>query len=233
MPTAPGGSTNGAFGVDAGERADMPSDAPVPRKRIRTKRHGRRKKEALAMSTAAEVSTSALPLFIGTVTPTPSASTPGVSWLAPECSTSNGLVDGTTENADMDRASELPRKRPKRRGGERARSRRDKRRKALQATPKPPVTYHVRNGQIVTLASEPEPESQAPATPSASQPEEDARTPTRMRHREGQENRAMKTPLSSPGAKEDAWSVISKRGGTWPEPPSTFSHWDVQVCFCF
>ena len=223
MPTAPESSPNNSFGVDA----------PVPRKRTRRHRRGGKKEVP-----ASEVSTSAPPPRIEALMSTPSTPTPTVTLFIPECSTSTGPVDSARENEDM--ASDVPVSRKR----SRARTRRNQRRKA---TPKSPVTYHVRNGHLVTLASEPE-RSQAPSIPSASQPEEDdqdAQMPPRIRHREGQE---AKTPLLSPAnpshpsprsarlkpspssTKEDAWTAIVKRGGTWPELPSLFSHWDVQVC---
>jgi hypothetical protein len=238
------------FGVDPAEPADVSFDAPVPRKRTKRNRKGG-KKEAHAIGTASEVSTSAPPPRVGPLMSTPSTPMPTVSLFAPESSTSTGLVDGARENADIVSDVHASRKRTRGPGSKGARVRRNRKSPLKKTTPKSPVTYHVRNGQIVTLASEPA----VPTIPPASQPEEeeagqDAQMPPRIRHREGQENQALKTPLSSPAnpshpsprsarlvksspntAKEDAWSVIAKRGGTWPELPSVFSHWDVQVCF--
>lgn len=110
------------------------------------------------------------------------------------------------------------------------------------------VTHHIRDGQIVAGPLM-EPGSPAPTapTPSYSEVDEDARNPPRMRHRKGRENRATKAPLSSPAksissgsrnarqvksssTKEDVRKALSKSDGIWPEPPTVFSQWDVQVC---
>lgn len=124
----------------------------------------------------------------------------------------------------------------------RRRSRKVKRGKAKE---KSSARHHVRDGQIVTVSSEPEPGPESPATPSASQPEE-ADSPARTPHHKGQENRATKTPLSSSPknsyhassrrvtsspTKEDVWNTISRGTGIWPELPRVFSQWDVQVTF--
>ncbi|KAF8439020.1 hypothetical protein L210DRAFT_2240098 [Boletus edulis BED1] len=145
--------------------------------------------------------------------------------------------------------SDLPT--PRRRTKKESERRQIKPQHAPNAKPKSSEKHHVRNGQIVAVASEPEPRSQVPATPSASQPEkanQDAQTPTRTRHRKRQGDRAIKVELSSPGklsqpssrsarlvksspSKEDVLNAISRSGGTWPELPSVFSNWDIQVCF--
>ena len=171
------------------------------------------------------------------------SSTPSVSRLALE--SSNGLVDrGGVEypNTTTTSASRKKTKKDNEPAHGRRRSRKVKRGKAKE---KSPARHHVRDGQIVTVSSEPEPGPESPTTPSASQPEE-ADSPARTPHHKGQENRAMKTPLSSlpknlyhassrrvtsSPTKEDVWNTISRGTGIWPELPRVFSQWDVQVTF--
>ena len=120
---------------------------------------------------------------------------------------------------------------------------------------KSPVKYHIWNGQIVSVELQPEPEptpapqSRTPAPQPPIDTEEAAqalRSPARLRRRKGRENQAMKTSLSSPArhpntrsprfiksspTKEDVWNTLCQDGREWPEPPTMFSHWDIQVCF--
>ena len=221
-------------------RADVILDAPVPRKRT--------KKQSKGASSA-----SVPPPRVTAVASAPSAPMPTASSVPPACSISGGLPDSAGEHSDL--TSHLPasRKRTKKptERSEYARVHQAKPKRTQGSTERLSMTYHVRNGQIVTLASEPGPPSQVPATSSVSLPEEadqDTQTPDRIRHRKGQENQAIKTPLSSPAkpshpsprsvrfvnsspTKQDAWDAISRRARTWPELPSVFSHWDAQVCF--
>lgn len=215
------------------------------------------------------------PRVIGAGTSAPSTVTPIMSRLVPESSTSSGIADGAGEHPE-DMASHLPvsgkgTKRQSKRGGkedhaartafEHARVRPKKRKRALNAKPKSFVNHHIRNGQIVAVDPDqeltPEPRSQVQAlvVPSAPEPsvraeeaDQDSRTVSRICHRKGRDNQAVKAPLSSPAkpshssprnaccvrsspTKEEVWNTISQTGGVWPELPSAFSHWDVQVCF--
>ncbi|KAI9567594.1 hypothetical protein HD554DRAFT_2039595 [Boletus coccyginus] len=228
MPTvslrAPESRTSHSFAVHP---AELIPDAPVPRKRAKRQSKG-----------------------AGSASVPPSDVTAVAPSLPPARSISSGLADSAREHSDM--ASHLPasRKRTKKptERGEYARARQVKPKRTQKSTRRLPTTYHVRNGQIVTLASEPESPSQAPATSSAPRLE-NMRTPDQVRHRKGQENQAIKTPLSSPAkpshssprivrfvnsspTKQDVWDAISRRARTWPELPSVFSHWDAQFIQC-
>lgn len=184
-----------------------------------------------------------------------------------ESSTSSGLVGNTGGRPDVTSCLTMSGKRMRKQSergkeaSEHAHVRPKKRKRASKAKPNSLVKYHVRNGHIVALEPEPEPTPElqshvrVPVTPSVSEPSvrseeaaQESRMATQMCHRRGQENQAMKAPLSSPAisrhpsprsspcvksspTKEDMWNtMLSQGGGTWPKLPSMFSHWDAQVC---
>ena len=158
-----------------------------------------------------------------------------VTHLAPGRSTRDDAEARAEEpNSGLVDDSGLSRKRTRKeseRGKPRARVRHKKPKQGASVPPTIPVSTNVQVDQIVGIAAvELEPRSPASEIRPEEEADQDARMSTPIHQGEGRENWAMKSPLSSP-TEEDVWEAISKDGGMWPDLPSLFRQWDVQVGF--